>query len=185
MFPPVLNKRNFVERFRKNEFGNRGPTWETIHEFLKADYSGLVHIRNRVAGGKTYYNIPDYLVEPTFNRASMEPGVRRDQFYFAAMAPHDRNLIQGEVMRTHQGLYLFYSLAKNKPMREALAESPRETYGIIAQLLLENLMCPASYEWTNTLLDRYPDHVIEFSTFDCEWGVLPGYNSVWWEVRAY
>ena len=57
-YKPVLNKKDFVKRYALGEFGNAAPTWETISEFLQSGYNrGLIHIRNRVVGGATYYNV--------------------------------------------------------------------------------------------------------------------------------
>lgn len=188
--PPVLSKRDFVERYRRGEFGNASPTWNTVDDFLLIvqGHKGFIpsyewperfHLRNRNAGGVTYYNL--YWSELIARWCEQED---KEDWYASAMAPHDRGTIQGEVMRTTQGLYLYYASAK-KPMREALAEEGKEATGIIAVSLLREYLCPNSYEWLNVLLDRYPDHIVEFSSFEVEWGTLPGFNSVFWEVRKY
>src|SRR4029079_14257562 len=55
---PVLTKGDFVQRYKQGEFGNASPTWNTFDEYLAANYSGQLHIRNRVAGGPSWYNVP-------------------------------------------------------------------------------------------------------------------------------
>lgn len=87
-------------------------------------------------------------------------------------------------MWTDQGLYLYFSRVR-KPMREALKERPEEATGIKALTLLRHYLNAKSYDWLEVLLERYPDHVIEFSAYDCNWGTLPGYNCVYWECRKY
>ena len=57
--------------------------------------------------------------------------------------------------------------------------------GIMALALLRRYLCPNSYDWMMTLLDRYPDHIVEFNTYSVNWGVLPGFNTAFWEVRLY
>jgi hypothetical protein len=102
------------------------------------------------------------------------------------MAPHQYNLIQGEVQRGIFGLDLYYSLIVGKPMREALAEDARSVSGLQAKVIIDYFLCPNSCEWMKVLLDRYqePSHVVEFTTLSVEWGTLPGYNTLFWEVRG-
>lgn len=187
MFPPVLSKNDFVKRFLTNEFGNRGPNWNTFEEFQKSGYTGLVHIRNRVAGGWGKYDVPYWKVRKELEAAIREHG---DTFYLAGMAPTDRTILQGEVYQRagatpkQCGWYLYYSTIR-EPMRAALAKGGKEAFGLEAVSLLKMSMNDADWEWLNILLDRYPGHVIEFSTYSIEWGTLPGHRTVFWEVRSY
>lgn len=190
-FKPVLSKRDFTKRYAEGEFGNASPTWHSLEDFIKDrakhhrnggyhPIPGLFHLRNRVAGGSTYYNLPA--------SAAMElwrTSANASQWYLSEMAPTELTLIQGEVMQCEQGsISLFYSTIA-KPMREALTLGGVQQKGIIAVSLLRHFMDTASYEWLQTLLERYPDHVVEFSTYDKCWGTLPNFNSVFWEVRHY
>jgi hypothetical protein len=178
---PVLTKQAFVRRFMRGEFGNRGHNWLTLQQWRASGYKGLVHIRNRTAGGATYYNVPSSKVPALWRKVAGRPG----DWYLAGMAPHDKNVLQGEVQVQYDGLYLYYSTARGLPMRAALEQQPCHSFGIMARCLLQQCLCPNSYDWLQVLLERYPGHVIEFSTFSCLWGTLPGYNTVFWEVRAY
>lgn len=185
-YKPVLTKRDFVERYIAGEFGNRAPTWGTISEFLQSGYdSGLIHIRNRIAGGETYYNVEPRQVPGKWERI-MRRGGRPEDFYLSAMCPTEKTILQGEVQQGINGLELYYTTIP-KPMREALAERSRQVYGIIATSMLEPFVFldANSREWLNVLLDRYPEHVIEFSTFHTKWGTLDNFNTVFWEVRNY
>ena len=183
MFPPVLSKGDFVRGYAAGEFGNHSPTWDTIEAYYASGYRGLVHIRNRIAAGLTWYNVqPWEMVVRWWNEAMClyDPS----QLYISAMAPTEQTLFQGEVMYGLWGLSLTYTTVA-KPMRDALLEDTKTAQGIIASLLLQHYLCPNSYEWLVTLLDRYPDHVVEFSTYSVEWGTLSGFNTVFWEVRKY
>lgn len=100
------------------------------------------------------------------------------------MAPTELMLIQGEVQRTTQGLYLTYSRIR-KPMRDALAEEQRHLFRLEAKILLYGNLDDNSLDWLNHLLDTYDDHVVEFSTYSKHWGTVPRYNTVFWEVRKY
>lgn len=183
-FAPVRTKLDFCARYQRNEFGNRAPTWDTFEDFLRSGYTGLVHIRNRVVGGPTWYDVPAREV-PQRLASIVERGLASySSVYFSGMAPTDKTVLQGEVRRSENHLDLFYSVIK-KPMRESLAKGGRQQSGIIAVLLLKAVMDPPSYDWLQILLDRYLDHVIEFSTYSVNWGTVPNRNTVFWEVRAY
>lgn len=180
---PINTKKQFVEYYKKGLFGNASLTWNNYDEFREARYSGKVHFRNRVKGGDTYYNVGRLEAVGVANR--LRRAGRLNDFYISAMAPHDCNLIQGEVQQTPVGLGLFYSRAVDLPMRDALKKDGRQVYGIEAVTLLRQFLCPKSYDWLQELLDKYPGHVVEFSTFSIKWGTLPGFNTVFWEVRNY
>ena len=182
-YPPVLTKRDGAARFRAGEFGNASPSWDTVEKFTASGYTGLVHVRNGlVAGGATYYNTrPEDVVKV------WQPG-----YYISAMVPPDVEaslVFQGEVQQAPPGcgrcgLDLFYTRIA-KPMRTALAENAVQVSGIIARVTLECLMDPLSYDWLQVLLERYEGHVVEFSTYGRQWGTLPGYRTVFWEIRNY
>lgn len=181
VYRPVLTKRDFVRRYNTGEFGNRSPTWETLDELMNSGYpeNQLIHIRNRIAGGPTWYDIPLRYVPATLREVGNPAGV-----YFSAMAPTSKTLFQGEVLQTDVGLSLLWTDVA-KPMRDALRDKSVQEYGISAVERLRYWLCPKSYDWLETLLTRYPFHVVEFSTFSVEFGTLPGYNTVFWEVRLY
>lgn len=182
IYPPVLTKKDFVRRFQKNEFGNRSPVWDSLAEFQASDYQGLVHIRNRIAGGDTWYNIPHTEVTAKWIEL-VKQGYKADSLYLAAMAPHHLSTLQGEVMRSTSYLHLRYNTQK-LPMREGFAIEDLHADGTRAVVLLRYYMNDLSWEWLNKLLTRYPEHVVEFSCFDTCFGTIPRYNTIWWEVRG-
>jgi hypothetical protein len=178
---PVLTKHDFVRRYNAGEFGNHSPTWTTLRDFLRAGYRGLVHVRSKVAGAPTFYDVQDCDVPRVWNNAHWDyPG----QWYLSAMCPTERTTIQGEVSLLAAGLTLRYSTVV-APMREALAKNQHHVQGIIANGLLRKYLCPTSYDWMMYLLSAYPDHVVEFTALSTNWGTVPGVNTLIWEVRAY
>jgi len=184
VFKPVLAKGDFARRYRLGEFGNASPTWESLEAFQRdSPDEGLYHLRNgRVAGGVTYYKQTPAQVVERWGGVS-DPSA----WYCSQQVPLgvEQSLrLQGEVMRTERGLYLYYSTVP-LPMRDALRQRAESVYGIMAGLLLRDALCWNSYEWLGVLLDRYPDHVVEFSTYGIPWGTLPHYNTIFWEVRLY
>lgn len=179
---PVLFKDDFVRRYAAGEFGNHAPTWDTLNEYLKSKYEGLVHIRNRVKGGPTYYNVSRNNVLSVWVEATKKQP--SNTWYISAMAPTEKTVLQGEVQRGVWGLELTYTRVK-KPMREALAEATVCASGLSVRMLLTGAMDVWSWEHLEYLLKEYPDHVVEFSVYEEPWGTIPGYNTVFWECRRY
>lgn len=194
--PPVLTKTDFVRRYQLGEFGNASPTWDDIDSFISIskDYPfnaavpGKYHLRNRTAGGATYYNLGWSMCVAKW----IDQYEDKKNWYASAMCPHEYNLIQGEVVQGSHvngsgcaGVDLLYSTVVGKPMRDALKEETLWARGLMATSLLRTAMCPNSYEWLQFLLEAYPGHVVEFTTLSKEWGTIPGYNTIFWEVRNY
>lgn len=197
---PVLTKQDFVRRYKMGEFGNASPTYNTLQEFASACYpdwksEDLYHIRNRIAGGPTFYDVPSRDVRRKWY-ALVNQGVPEGTLYISAMAPTPLTLFQGEIIQadnvgyeggqyqSNAGLNLIYTQVK-KPMRDALKEQSKYATGIMALELLRHYLDYNSQQWIAKLLDWYPSHTIEFSTYGKEWGTVPGFNTVFWEVRNY
>ena len=102
---------------------------------------------------------------------------------FSESTDNDQLLIQGEVSRLPGGLHFEYS-TQQLPMRQALAERRSRASGLAALTLLRQHLDVASFECLMGLLDVYPDHVVEISTFERGVGRW-GWNTIFWEVRAY
>lgn len=198
LFTPVRTKCEFVRRYSKGEFGNASPTWKNLNEFLtcksrwdkksKGYKEKLYHIRNGVRAGKTAYNVLGCDV-PNEWVSIVRSGEKETNLYISEMCPTEKTLFQGEVSEMDRepfsgGLDLTYTQVA-LPMREALEQSANHIHGIAALETLRHYLCSNSFAWLKVLLERYPGHVIEFSTFSVQWGTLEGYNTVFWEVREY
>ena len=181
---PVLTKSDFVIRYGQGEFGNCSPTWNDWYEFEESDWevgpNQLFHLRNRVAGGETWYNLNLLDLFDLWMDTIRYKDTK--QFYISAMCPTELTMFQGEVMRSINSLELFYTTVA-KPMRDALKERSRVVRGVTASLLLKHYLCPNSLEWLEHLLDSYPEHVVEFTTLSTNWGTVPGFNTLFWEIR--
>ena len=190
----VTTKADFVRRYQAGEFGNASPTWNTFEEFqifTKEKYPTLAdvvgtqdkyHLRNRVVGGTTHYNLNPRIAFGDWFEFVLKGEDK--QWYCSQMAPTHLTTIQGEVQRTYRGLELFYSTVK-KPMRDSLREGGKQVYGVSASAILRDYLPTKDHEWLMGLLEKYPDHVVEFSTFSREFGTVPGFKTVYWEVRKY
>jgi hypothetical protein len=187
----VLTKKSFTERYTQGEFGNASPTWATPIEWYNSRIkhnlfyfdSKLYHLRNRIKGGHTVYNLQCRQLK---DAVDMCPWVSEPNWYVSEMAPTELTLLQGEVNRTTNGIYLQAS-RECVPMRQALANTHNvfHLFGINAKITLKRYLNDWSYEWLMQLLDVYTGHTVEFSTYSKCWGTVPGFNTVFWEVRAY
>ena len=192
--PPVSTKTNFSKRYRAREFGNGSPTWDTFEEFEEhskiyktaheASQSPKYHLRGRVAGSETHYNLSAWHI---YAEWAKKPN--KHEWYCSAMAPTEKTLFQGEIRQAdinegRNGWDLYYS-CQRKTMREALATDGKNVSGTTAQILLEHFLPVRDLEWLMGLLERYPNHVVEFSTYSVEFGTVPGFNTLFWEVRNY
>mgnify|MGYP005832425367 CR=1 FL=1 len=135
---PIRTKRQFVKAYQANRFGNRAPTWNSLYDFRREDYRGLVHIRNRVAGGPTYYDLPPEDVSRKWFEL-LDRGVQGDSLYLSGMAPTPCTTLQGEVRLSERHLDLTYTRV-TKPMRDALRDSTLYASGILANSLLRSAM---------------------------------------------
>ena len=179
MHKPIMRKKQFVSLYSQGVFGNHSPTWDTLDEYQRSCWSGLVHLRNRIAGGATHYNLK-YIAACALWKRQANP----NNWYCSAMAPTEKTIFQGEVMRGIWGLEITYTTIA-LPMREALRQETKTARGIVASSLLKHFLDVRSQDWLEVLLDRYSEHVIEFSTYSECWGKIEGYNTVFWEVRKY
>lgn len=179
----LSSKKRFIGAYQAGRLGNRAPTWNTLTEFLASGYRGKVHLRNRIAGGPTQYNVPATLVELFLQDFLDVHKLSISDIYVSGMAPHDKNVLQGEVRRSERGLDLIYSTQPGLPMRDALREYTKQATGLGALCLLRAAMDANSFDWLQILFDEYPDHVVEFSSFSIPWGTL-NWNTCFWELRA-
>lgn len=186
---PVKTKTDFVKRYEAGEFGNHSPTWAGFDDWCADNLGGnkleLFHIRNRVAGAMTWYNVAKYEMADKWAIACEL--FSSNELYISSMCPTEKTLFQGEVMRRVDGgvgLDLFYSTIA-KPMRESLKLGGQRALGLRAKMLLEHYLDTNSHNWLMYLLEAYEGHVVEFTTLSEEWGTVPGYRTIFWEVRKY
>jgi hypothetical protein len=64
-------------------------------------------------------------------------------------------------------------------------KNPRLWEGSAASVLLRSVLNENSHDDLMTLVDLYPDHVVELSALNVCFGTVPGRNAVIWEVRKY
>lgn len=177
---PVLSKADFVRRYARHEFGNHTQTWETLNEFVTDldRVDGLVHLRNRNAGGGTYYNLRPRDLSWVWSHEE-----DRSDWYASKMAPSDYTVFQGEVMWGIGDLDLTYNTLP-LPMREGMTLGQKTAHGVTALFLMQRYLDDADWEHIQWLLNNYLDHVVEFSVYSIPCGI---YNRrmIVWEIRKY
>lgn len=182
---PIRSKALALSLIQEGTLGNTLRAWTSLQEVFASGYRGTLTLRyaGEAGGGLCRYEVP--LAEvATVMRDWTQAGANPDLVRFNESAPDQFLLLQGEVTRLPCGLTLFGSTQPGK-MREALRKMGRHLYGLQAKLILEYHLDAASYTDMMDLLDSFPDHVIEFSTYSVDLGQAPHRNTVIWEVRAY
>lgn len=175
---PITNKVRMYEVLAAGGFGNAVEQWFSVEDFVRNDPHNdrLFGIRSLRPGGRCDYDVPAADVPA---RCREWPG----GFNISPMQPEWALVLQGELCRDPD-LRLFYSTL-HKPMRKALAEGGQNVRGVVAQVMLQHFLDPSSYEDLMVLLDRYLDHVVEFSAYRVGVGADRRRRCVVWECRKY
>lgn len=163
--------------------GNRTHIWRDpqLAYASGAPGIGFRELRFGGAGAGAWERVPRENVFTTHQRWR---ALGRD-FVMDPGAPDSHQTILGEITRTYRGLEGYIGAAK-VPMRVAMAQGlllPRSGATVIA--LLDRFMDSSSRDDIDALLELYPDATIEFACFDIDVGVIPGRNTLIWEVRNY
>jgi hypothetical protein len=150
----------------------------------KADGSQApVMIRSQVADGTNFSMVAAKDV-PRLFRVAESAGHRPT---INLQCPEHDKTLTGEVCVTHRGMEFIGSHDIKQTQRTAtrLQHDSVRKVGLQAHLLLKAHMDATSWEWLNYLLKTYVDHTVEFTTFRNPWGIVPGVNTIFWEVRMY
>lgn len=174
----ITTKREMYRLWKQGAFGNKVQHWDNLDAFLASSYEGRCGFRSTTIGS------PHMGVFASKKELLANLPVTDEQLVLSE-ATHDQLvLVQGELTRATFGIYLYYSTDKLM-MRDALKKGMETATGIKVHTILRYFCDPSSYEELLLLLDMYPDHIIEFSTFSKNLGVIPHRNTVIWEVRKY
>lgn len=195
----ITTKKDFLEKYTSGQLGNKLRSWNDLDTLKSSDYRGPVSIRSRLLSWKTMYYVPQERLDAILAKEGRLRGFATEDLYYNESAPDHRLTIQGEYLNNHTR-YLMYSREK-LAMKDALALPlnqdilpwpgaelgawRHESEGLLTEMLLRANMNANSYDDFQILRDEYPDHVIEFSCYDCELGSIPSRNTLIWEVRSY
>jgi len=180
---PVTNKLDGMRRWHAGEFGNKLRTWPYVEYFRRnicCPEAGLRYSDPRGGGACFEAHIPHYAVHDRIVAWEFM-GRNLDNIMVCEEAPDHRLVVNGE----YHDVYGFHFSRVKKPMRAALKEGGRCASVPRARLMLRQAMTPSSWTDFEELTETYPEHVIELSVYECMLGVLPGRNTIIWEVRNY
>lgn len=189
----IKTKAESIGLEMQGAFGNRLRSWNSLSELMDDPYDGLVAIRYKEPNSNfCQYDVPKELVKVRVNFQIATAGAQLEKFFFNEMGPHapTGRIFQGEVMRTTEYLYLYYSL-EDMPMRPALKDHGKHATGLRALSLLRMYMESSAFEDLQVIFDTWPNAVVEFTTFSKACGHVVGRESnfrrqtVFWEVREY
>jgi hypothetical protein len=173
----INTKAKYIRAFGVGAFGARPAWWPSASAVEASGYTGLVVLRTLVgSNGPCVYDITLAQARAIIAASTIPERL----YYFNTTTDDTKVLIQGEWLNDH----FLYSIVKAK-MRLALARDPRTADGLKARLLLQHFMTPSSWSDFEACIDLYPDHVIEVSVYDCDYGDIPGRNAIVWECRKY
>lgn len=181
---PILDKSEYYRRRDAGLLGNAGLNFASMEEAMT--HSGLVAIRCKTGQGGARFdaNIHPWDLLRVVN-SWLDEGYKPWDLQFSAMMPDDQLILRGCVCRGIGGLSLDYSNNPGIDWRKAM-KTPKHAEGLTALLLIQNALCPSSYDDLMTFLDDYPDHVIEFTAYPMDVGDLRAKrNTVFWEIRLY
>lgn len=176
-------------------FGNMLRTWNSLKEIESSGYRGTLSMRYKgdVGGKWTKYNVNIHDVA-IVQQEWISQGAELGRITFNESAPDTDLVVQGEVMHCDSekryvdkegfGLFFRYS-CKPMKMRDALKTDQHHAWRLEARMLLERFLTPASYSDISELLEYFPGHSVEFSTYRYCLGNIPGRNTIFWEVRKY
>lgn len=173
---PVNTKQDFLKRYLSNEFGNRLGVWSTKQDYLNDPMkivSGLFGLRPKMQSDTCPYDLPINEIMEKWND---------NTHYLSQCAPDDKLLLQGYIgqlgyLNNTGGFEFLYSNKSGYRMRDGLSKFGKIVRG--SQVKMFDIPDEV-YE----LLDLYPGHIVEFSTYRTRCGIFNKKHIIW-EVRNY
>lgn len=183
----IRDKETMRRLFMAGAFGNRWAAWSYLEYVMHPEIDVLVTLgyNGRPGLRLPWYGVPvnreellalaDQWQDMGYDKARMVVWQTESLEYVRRF--------QGEVMRDDCYLSLLWTDV-DATMRPALAVRTYHDTGLRAYGLLRQAMDAASWEALQSIWDRWPDAVVEFTCYDRGVGLL-GHNTVFWEVREY
>jgi hypothetical protein len=179
----VTSKAQMQRMLQAGDFGNTQRMWSTNDFFLlnDSDYDATFALRS-FTPGKTFW--PWLNADECLDKicALTLQGGSRD-YYVQEVACPSHIVLAGEIGTVGGVLVLEYSRVQEM-MRDALQKERIHVKECAARCMLRVLLDIDDYEDLMLLCDTYPEHVIEFTLFDCCIGIRQRRLMIW-EVRHY
>lgn len=182
----ITSKKMFFDLWEKGVLGNRTQLWkDPIECFTDCTLANIKTVGFRElgkTGGGAWERVP-------LNKVLITARKWKDAGRIFRMddgCPDEKRTIQGEICRTEFGLYGFLDTKSILPMRPAIAAGHmRSCSYATCNALLDRYMDASSRDDLEMLLELYPGHVIEFTSFTVDVGVFPNRNTLFWETRFF
>jgi hypothetical protein len=179
----ITSKAQFYDLWTKGVLGNRTRVWTNVEDALKSRCPQIGFREVGRGGGGAW---------ESGSRADARDTAARwtrlgRRFIMDDGAPSSHAILQGEVCRTFEGLQSYLAVGHGiPPMRISMARGMHTHRGYLAtKILLDEYMDPSSRDDLDSLLELYPDHTIEFTSFDIDVGNIPNRNTLIWETRLF
>jgi len=179
----ISSKEEMYKKYWNGEFGNKLKTWTRYEDIINDGFKGLICIRIKSKSGHIAIGVSLESAKQIMYDWVLE-GVYLEDINFNEMAPDNQVIFQGEMMVAEEKWHVVGSRKKNLTQREAVADG-EILEGMKAKVFLKHIMTPSSFEDFATLLEKYPNSVIEFGVYEVNLGSLPNRNTIIWEVRNY
>lgn len=192
----IRNKVDMYRRLAAGEFGNTIRQWFCVEEWeayvsKRIEYAGEMPpalaswgVRTLTPGGPCLLYCPFTLVRPTvqeFERAGHRVNISQmiDVIYTITAWL--------EVWDSPTGLVVegIEYPARGDSWRARMPVDRRAWQGTAAKMILRKHLNPNAMDDLESLIARYPGHVIELSACEECVGVVPDRNAVVWECRQY
>ena len=178
----ISSKREFFDLWRRGALGNTPRTWLDAQAAWRSG-APLVAFREVGCGGGGRHDIVPHA---DVLRTAEEWRAAGRSYSLDETTPDHLCVLQGEVGRTWRGLEGLCGTYTRLRMRESLrAGLLRPIGGATVLAWMERFMDPSSRDDVLALLDLYPAAMVEFACYERDVGVIPGRNTIIWEVRDY
>lgn len=180
----IISKKQFTRLWEAGRLGNKPIIWPTIDAAERSGYPGMVAVRYCGPGMSGPFR-------PNLQREDLRmvltelcsTGWKESDFYVHEHIPTGAQLMNAEVRWSRGDLFLYYSTVPTI-MRESLAAGGRQVKGLIARKVLSTLVFPDELDSLYRLLDEYPEHCVEFTSYRARYGTEQTHLIIW-EVRLY
>jgi hypothetical protein len=186
---PIASKAQMYELLAGGAFGNTIPQFFSVEQWLASPDSKVYKtwgVRTLTPGGPCRLFCPVAEV-----RATAESYIARgEKINISCMIDAVCEVtLWGEVYDdpNDSGLkvYGIEYPPKGGSWRDLMPTKGRTWEGLAARGILQKHMSPSSLADLWAIFDLWPEHVVEFSAVDRNFGTIPGRNCVVWEVRKY
>ena len=194
LVPAQINtKTEFLRLSATGVLGNSLRTWNDYPKFISEKFDGRITIRNRNRQSK-------FMVPTLYSRdidtvllKMIKQGADINTMYIQEVPHLDGcrdvkcqgcgRLMNAEIMRTERYISMIYGTHPNLSLRQDVLRNGKKLDGILAVDMIKRVGGIECYDCLQSIWDRFPDAIIEFTVFSSRVGVLNQHHVIW-EVRT-